>query len=1384
MLIQTLKPINKWCLCLAAILCCVNGLFSQPSFSKDNFHFEVFALPGGAMANQVQQVVQDSTGFLWFATKGGLIKYDGRAFKTFQHQPDNPHSLPSNFVECLFFDSQGNFWVGTYGKGVALFDRNTEQFSKPLQLGKMMTRAENIYVYAFEEDDKHNVWIGANGGLVKYNLITQNTHYFSEDITNPKALKSHIVWNVYKDKQGTIWIGSGFPWMYDPTVGGLHRYNALTNDFTRYEHLPNTPSSLADNRVGALFEDSRNNFWVGTMGEGLHLMNRQTGTFQRLGYSHNPKDAISRPYIEDPKFSPKDFSQVTFVHEDALGRLWIGAFNGGLNIYDPKVNQQIHFENNNADKSSLLTNYIFNIFETRDNTVFLCTGDGGGNQLIKVSYAEPLFTREQLPKKEFGQGHIQSMVEDQAGNVWIGTKYGEGLFQWQPKAGRINPHPLFLTSKNINALGIDGLGDLWIGYDQSGFQVLNPSTNQLVTTDYLEVIKQATESESINTVFEDSEQNIWIPRRSNGVSILRKDKSIIHLTKENAPPTALSAKTVDKILEDDKGKIWLFGNYQMLNGIYSLTIDEYDPTTNAVVSHLQQGQESGYISSVDRDAIGNFWFTNGLDGIKKYNPITKELITLNTSNSRIPSDEILALLISKTGIIWMQTKKKIVAYHPEQEVFRIFGELDGVNMDFWYGSILERKNGHILFGGQDGFLTINPKRLDWQQQFEKPKVVITNLNIDNQNISSDTELLSNKPIWKQNQLILEYNQNNFSFGLSCLDYDKKGHYIEHFLENYDSYWRPVGPEQIAHYVNVPPGNYTLKTRGANNQGGWNDKGQSISIKVKTPWWQTWWAYLIYLITGTGLIYSFYRFQLKRQAEQQEAQQLKEIDALKTKLYANVTHEFRTPLTLILGQTQQLQQIENLEQTINTKVKSIEKNGQQLLHLVNQLLDIRKLEAKEESLNIVQGDIVALLHHIADSFESLAISRGIDYQVHLPHPPLMMDYDAEKIQKIVANLVSNAIKFTTKGNAVTLFVQRLEDALIINVKDSGIGMEADALPHIFNRFYRADNSHQVGGTGIGLALTKELVDLLQGQIQVTSQLGIGSEFIVKLPITNLAAKTIPSFSPIVALEAPASMILPTTGLEGTNLPIVLIVEDNQEVAQFTASCLKGQYAIQFAENGQIGIEKALELIPDIIISDVMMPLKDGLELCEVIKQDERTSHIPIILLTARTDIEDKIAGLSRGADAYLAKPFHDKELKIRIEQLIQLREKLKERYAGLALKKPSTDKALKLDDEFVLKVRATIEEHLDDEQFGVEELSKTIFLSRAQVHRKIKALTGKSTGQFIHTVRLHHALQFLQEKDKSITNIAFDVGYNDPSYFTRMFTREFGQPPSYFAKKSV
>jgi len=736
------------------------------------------------------------------------------------------------------------------------------------------------------------------------------------------------------------------------------------------------------------------------------------------------------------------------------------------------------------------------------------------------------------------------------------------------------------------------------------------------------------------------------------------------------------------------------------------------------------------------------------------------------------------LIIDNQGLIWMSTKHNIFVYHPSNETFQTFGAIDGVSIELSIGATLKQKNGHLLFGGKNGFLSIDPTII--QQETEKPPVKISQLFINDTPIHFKDSTKLDAPIWEVNHFTLRHDENNFSLGLTCLDYHTANNYIEYQLGGYDNQWRKVGSEKLATYVNVPPGNYQFKTRGANYKGDWNPAGQSINIIIHQPWWQTWWFYTLGLMSLLGIALSIYRFQLNRQKNKQEAINLRALDALKTKLYANITHEFRTPLTLILGLAQQIQQ-KGLTADPTAKAHTIRTNGERLLYLVNQLLDLRKLEVGQENLQLIQGNILFTFHRACDNFESLAESRNIKLLKNIPTAPIIMDFDEDKLNKIIYNLLSNALKFTNRGGKIIVAVKRDNQQLLISIKDDGMGIATEQLPKIFDRFYQTNEFATVHGTGIGLALTKELIQLMKGRISVNSIVNVGSEFTVFLPITNQAtlkedATTTNILMPVPvptfdALSAPVNL--------NNELPLILLAEDNPEVAHFTASCLTPHFNVQFAKNGEIGIEKAFDTIPDLIISDVMMPKKDGFQLCDTLKIDERTSHIPIILLTARADVSDRLEGLKRGADAYLAKPFLEEELIIRVNQLIKQRNLLKNRYANLATLPPPEDKILTIEDAFVAKVRAVIEANLDNETFGVEDICKAIFLSRTQVHRKLKALTNKSTSQFIRTIRIHHAKIALQETEKSISSIAYEVGFKDPAYFTRVFTDIVGSSPTKF-----
>ncbi|NND05280.1 MAG: response regulator, partial [Saprospiraceae bacterium] len=555
------------------------------------------------------------------------------------------------------------------------------------------------------------------------------------------------------------------------------------------------------------------------------------------------------------------------------------------------------------------------------------------------------------------------------------------------------------------------------------------------------------------------------------------------------------------------------------------------------------------------------------------------------------------------------------------------------------------------------------------------------------------------------------------------------------------------------------------------------------------------AYALFLGLILGIIFIIFRFQLNRKLAVAEAHRLRELDQVKTRLYTNITHEFRTPLTIISGMAEQVR--DRPKKRLNEGLDMIKRNSDKLLNLVNQMLDLRKMESGSMSVHWQQGDIIVFLKYIIDSFQSYAASKNIRLHYVSDLESFVMDYDADKTLKIVSNLLSNAIKFTKEDGDIYISVERQirnvttseniqqtiqGDFLEIDVKDTGIGIAESQLQHIFDRFYQADDEpvRQAEGTGIGLALTRELVKLLKGEITVQSRLGKGTTFRVFLPVSHQAS---PPESPSSLKGHISGFITEPVGQKKSEItapdpndeiPLVLIVEDNNDVAHYLKTCLEKDYRLEVATNGREGIDMALEIIPDIIISDVMMPEVDGYTLCQTLKEEERSNHIPIILLTAKADQISKVEGLQRGADAYLSKPFNQEELKVRLQQLIELRRRLQVKYHSGTF---AVEAASQQEDEFVLKVRSIIMDHLDDDAFSISQLSRKLHINRVHLHRKIKALTGKTVAHFNRHIRLQEAQHLLMETDLNISEIAYAVGFKDPAYFTRVFVETFGMSPT-------
>jgi len=718
-------------------------------------------------------------------------------------------------------------------------------------------------------------------------------------------------------------------------------------------------------------------------------------------------------------------------------------------------------------------------------------------------------------------------------------------------------------------------------------------------------------------------------------------------------------------------------------------------------------------------------------------------------------------------------------------------------------------DGNLYFGGLKGVNIMKPSGLVFNSK--PPVIKLISLKIN------DHPALSDTAIHLLTQLRLPYDQNDLSFAFSALGSSIPA--LNRFAYRLNKgKWIDLGTNNTVNFSHLAPGRYTLQVKGASSDGIWNESGKVLHLVIRPPWWATWWAYLVYALVLGGVAYKIYQFQLRRvkleqdlQHEADERGRLFEMDAFKNRFFTNITHEFRTPLTVILGMTDQLgNKFPNSD--ASGYLKLIKRNSLNLLSLINQILDLAKLESNTLSINYIQGDVLPYSRYIAESLHSLANARNVMLRVESKEPELIMDYNPERLLQIVYNLLSNAIKFTPLGGKVTLslLLEKGQDdtnsSTILAVSDTGIGIPPEALPHVFDRFFQAPSAKEEGtpfqkgvtskqpdgkspaeavaikessGTGIGLALTRELVQLMNGSMEVESRMGVGTTFRVRLPITRNA--TLVEWTPEPELQAPIPEAASGTNADrqASHSTHILLIEDNPDVVEYLTAFLKGIYRLDFAYNGRAGIEKALETVPDLIISDVMMPEKNGLEVCDALKHDERTSHIPIILLTAKADLESRLDGLRKGADAYLAKPFHEEELTILLEKMLENRKRLRAHYTSVYVAPLPESHLVPVENEdaFVLRLKAYFEKKHTNPDLSLEDACREMGMGRTNLNLKLQALTGSSSMQLLREMRLYKAKNLLKTTDLNVSEVAFQVGFNDPKYFSRAFSEVFGVAPS-------
>lgn len=1322
---------------------------------------------------------QDDKGFIWMADNyNGLVKYDGTKKKYFKSNPYDSNSLHTNMLECLYAGKGGIIWIGSNHEGLDRLDPSTETFTHFQNDPADPHSLRDNQIQALLEDRSGTLWIGTGKGLDTLDRKTGHFVHIRDDTPAGRLLDEIMVRSIYEDRAGRIWIGTGNA--FDPSdhpASGLYQFEKESGLITHYRHDLDDPTSLAGNRIRALFEDSQGNFYVGSDGDGLHIMDREQGTFQRLPNVPDNPNALSRPPVNPNAAYAVD--HITFINEDSQGAIWIGTYAGGINRYNPKSKTMEFFGKTGVGSHFLEKNDFWTLLKTKDN-------------LLWVSGWEPATENQVLFQISTFQNHFEHttigtralvFAQNQEPGVWIGTDIG--LFGHnvnQSKDGFFTFVRKTLGKVIIWDLKFDQADNLWVATLWGGVYYFDRRKMSYMRFGQEEKGKNGLSSLMPQVVLTIPDGNTWIGT-TGGLDLFNsKSGKITHFTHDPSDPRSLSANAVYGLLEDSNGRIWV----TTVNGINLYRSES---------ANFERFLEKSGVAVIEiyEDSKKRIWASTYRSGFYLLDPETGSF-NRYYDNTGLITDMLLitGLVEDESKYLWLYTDIGFIRLDPETKNAALFGNSWKKSSDTGFYSLnaFISKNKEIFVGNGTGYFSFRPAELE-NQYPTQPAPYLSAFFLRDRSVSFQTDKkILPKPLNETSAIRLPHDQNTFTLEFGSIDFvtmeSEKN--LRYKLENYDPNWKS-GAALSADYYSIPPGEYIFHVQATNRYG--NVGIRSVSITVMPPWFTQWWAWLSYALLLFLMLYWVYGFLLRRKLAQAEVIRLQDLDQVKTRIYTNLTHEFRTPLTVISGIADHILSQPSIE-TMKEGLPMIKRNSSQLLRLINQMLDLSKLQSGKLSAKMIHDNILGYLKYLTESFHSLADSKDIRLHLLPGFDELYMDFDPEKIQAIFSNLVGNAVKFTPPGGNIYIKMEKITsgekgDFLEIKVKDTGKGIPSEHLPYIFDRFYQVDDSatRSDEGTGIGLALTKELVQLMSGTIEVSSQIGKGSEFTLRLPIQKEAPKGNAGELEQQSRSIDTGLVKASAfGVEedyNETLPLALLVEDNEDVLSYLEICLQGKYRIQKARNGLQGIQLAIEMIPDIIVSDVMMPEKDGYEVVERLKKDERTSHIPIILLTAKADLESRLEGLERGADAYLSKPFEKKELEVRLRKLIEVRQKLTSRYVTLdPVGTPETPAEIQ-EDAFLKKLRSLVEANLESEEFGIGELCKELAVSRTQLHRKLKALTNKSTSQVIRTIRMQEAKKLLLNPDLNISEIGYAVGYGNPSHFTQEFTKEFGEAPSFFRK---
>jgi signal transduction histidine kinase/ligand-binding sensor domain-containing protein/DNA-binding NarL/FixJ family response regulator len=1354
---------------------------------NNQFQFSHLDINNGLSHNDVTCIFKDNRGFMWFGTLSGLNRYDGYKFKIFKHTVSDTTTLDDDYIVSISQGPNNKLWIETRN-GFNIYDPKTEKFDHDVNDFLHKIGVPDFRIVAIKTDHAGNFWfLHRTMGIYKYDPHTGKTIHLTHAAADTTSICNNAVSDLAEDSHGNFWLTyrSGILERIDPK-GLLVNYRSRA-----FNKLP-----VELNSSYKIFIDNQDDIWgfVPTYSAGVYYVNVSKGIFKHIDKGNDPAHLNT--------------DVVSSVIQDDKQRIWIATDHGGVNLLNKHDFKIQYLLNREDDNKTVGQNSITLLYKDNTDIIWVGTYKKGVGYYHESIIKFPLYTHHLADPisdpYSLSFSDINSFAEDKLGNLWIGTN-GGGLIYFDRKKGTFKNY--LHDAANINSLTNNVVVYLYMAHDQklwigTYFGGLDSYDGKTFTHyKHNEAQPGSISEDRICAITEDSEHHLLVGTLSAGFNVLdSKTQTFSHYV-YNPRENAIHSDYVSKILEDKRKNLWVVTSYG---------VDVLVKKTHQFIHYIHDEKNPNSLinnntNNVMEDSAGLIWVsTRG--GISIFDYKTGKFTNL-TKQDGLPDNGVIDMQEYDDSNVWVSTPNGlsdivIDRYYPSGIKFHFinYNETEGLQgREFTENSSFKTKEGELIFGGGNGFNLFRPNNIRTSKNI--PNLVLTDFQVFNKTVTVGEKIngrvILPESITGLKTLTLKYNDNVFAIEFAALNYfnpDKVKY--QYTMEEFDKGWITADNKiRRAIYTNLDPGNYVFKVRATSNDR-WNNKELTLNITILPPFWKTAWAYLLYavLILGT-LLYlrrrgiEKLRSQFSLEKEREEAQRMHELDLMKIKFFTNVSHEFRTPLSLIMAPVDKiLKQINDTE--IQRQLLLVNRNAKRLLNLVNQLLDFRKMEYQELKLHEKRGDIISFIKDLSYAFTDIADQKNIKFVFDSETDTFYTSFDHDKIERILFNLLSNAYKFTPEGGQVSVLLnlkdkkQKNERYLEIRVIDTGIGIAADKLDKIFEPFFQNDipGSMLNQGSGIGLSITKEFIKLHHGEIVVESAFNEGSCFTILLPLKQLDKNTIADVPLLLDHDALLTdNELLKNGYHKENKdgkkPTVLLVEDNDDFRFYIKDNLKASFNIIEAENGKKGWQKALAQHPNLVVSDISMPEMNGIDLCLKIKGDKRTSHIPVILLTALIGEDQQLKGLETGATDYMTKPFNFEILQSKIRNILSQQEYMRKTYQKQVDANPTEMHVDSPDELFIKKVLLLIDNNISNPNFSVEELSSDVFVSRYTLYKKILAMTGKTPNELVRSMRLKRAAQLLETGHLTISQICHKVGFKSQKYFVKSFKAEYNTIPS-------